>query len=272
MAFETGWIVFGITALVLIFLLTWYFFRGRDTGARLRLDLIRAYKAAPHKTGGAPVLLHGPVVSKEVMVPTGGDPVAFHATFIMSTGCTLIRDMNHRKPLPTPSSFKIFTTSGDFTVTDTGIPYRVDIVGAIERMNVGAEYFSQKYRQNLVLDGMAEWVFDDMVAFEAGSQALVPVFSISEAGRSVTSTIDSRVRTFTQGRDVPAAIADLLKQKIIRPEPGTEITVIEFFIPQKKSIWVFGEFDGTDTVKYGEGRGGLIVSYADPERAEGSPG
>jgi len=33
---------------------------------------------------------------------------------------------------------------------------------------------------------------------------------------------------------VPPAIADLLKQKNIRPQPGTEITGAVFFIPLKK--------------------------------------
>lgn len=270
MVFETGWIVFGIIAFVFILLVVIYLLWGKQIEERNRLKLIRAYRAAPRKIEGAPVLIHGTAGSKGVVMPTGGEPVAFHATFIMSAGCTLIRDLNNMKPLPSYTSFKIFTTSGDFTVTEAGVPYQVSIISAPERMKMGAEYFTENYKQTIVRDGMAEWVFDDMVAFEAGSQALVPVFSITEAGRSVTSTIDSRVRTFTHGRDVPPAIADLLKQKIIRPEPGTDITVIEFFIPLKKSIWTFGEFDGTNPVKYGEGKGGLYVSYADPVQEGGS--
>jgi hypothetical protein len=108
-------------------------------------------------------------------------------------------------------------------------------------------------------------VFDDMVRFIAASQALVPVFDITENGTSVTSAIDSRVRTFRQGHDVPLGIAEILRGKIIRPQPGEEITVVEFFIPLKKSVWVFGEFDGNDTVTYGEGGAGLYISYMDPE-------
>jgi hypothetical protein len=269
MEFDTGWILFGITALLFVLLIAVYLIWGKNIETRNRRNLIHTYRAALQKTEGKPVLIHGAAGSNGVVMPAGGDPVAFHATFIMSAGCTLIRDGNHQKPLPSYASFKIFTTSGDFTVTEAGVPYRVSIISALERMKTGAEYFSKQYKQTLVLDGMAEWVFDDMVAFEAGSQALVPVFSITEDGRSVTGTIDSRVRTFAHGRDVPPAIADMLKQKIIRPEPGAEITVIEFFIPLKKQVWVFGEFDGKDIVRDGEGRGGLFISYLDPEQEEG---
>ncbi|OPX63992.1 MULTISPECIES: hypothetical protein [unclassified Methanoregula] len=265
MGFETGLIKYVILALVFLLLVVIYLFWGSRIEEYNRLKLIRAYRAAPQKTEGKPILIHGTAGPKGVVMPTGGDPVAFHATFIMSPGCTLIRDLKTMKPLPSYTSFKIFTTSGDFTVTEAGVPYRVSIISALGRMKKGADYFSKNYKQTMVLDGMAEWVFDDMVAFEAGSQALVPVFSITEAGRSVTSTIDSRVRTFTHGRDVPPPIADILKQKIIRPERGTEITVIEFFIPLKKSVWAFGEFDGRDTIRYGEGKGGLYISYIDPD-------
>lgn len=270
MAFETGWITYGILAFVFLLLVVIYLFWGRQIEDRNRRKLIRACRAAPQKTGGNPVLIQGTAGSKGVVMPCGGDPVAFHATFIMSPGCTLIRDIKNMKPLPSYTSFKIFTTSGDFTVTEAGVLYHVNVISALERMRRGADFFSKNYKQTMVLDGMAEWVFDDMLAFEAGSQALVPVFSITEDGTSVTSTIDSRVRMFRHGRDVPPAIADLLKQKIIRPERGTEITVIEFFIPLNKTIWVFGEFDGTDTVRYGEGKGGLYISYRDPEQAERS--
>jgi len=235
-----------------------------------RIRLIRAYRAAPQKTAGVPVLIHGPADSRGNERPAGGDPVAFHATFIMTGGCTLIRKPGDIRPLPDYTSFKLFLTSGDFSVTEAGIRYRVSLISALERMRMGTDYFSGKYRQTLILDGMPENVFDDMVAFEAGIQALAPVFSITETGQSVASSVDSRVLRFTQGQDVPPAIADLLKKKIIRPQPGMEIAVIEFFIPEKKSVWVFGEFDGGNTVRYGEGGAGLSVSFEDPEQAGGS--
>jgi len=44
----------------------------------------------------------------------GGEPVAFHAMFIMSSGCTLIPDKNNLKPLPDYTSFKVFAMSGEF--------------------------------------------------------------------------------------------------------------------------------------------------------------
>lgn len=267
-AFTLSNIIITVTALAIIFLAIVLIsrFSNRRTAAN-RVKLIRAFKASPRKAADAPILLHGQASSPGVVMPAGGEPAAFHATFIMSRGCTLIRDMNHRKPLPANSSFKVFITSGDFSVTEAGVSYRVSIVSALERITMGAEWFTGKYKMNMVLDGMPENVFDDMVSFEAGSQALVPVFSITETGRSVMSSIDSRVRTFTQGSDVPPGIAEILKGKIIRPQPGEEITVLEFFIPLKKSVWVFGEFDGTDTVRYGEKGAMLSVSYGDPEIA-----
>lgn len=237
----------------------------RHLTAQNRTALIKAYKAAPRKTADAPVLIHGTAGLSGVTRPIGGDPVAFHATFIMSRGCSLIRDVNHRKPLPENTSFKVFTMSGDFPVTEAGVSYRVSLISTIQRMNAGAEYFTKNVKQTAILDGLPESVFDDMVTFEAASQALVPVFSIAETGRNVTSSIDSRVSRFIHGRDVPPVIADMLKQRIIRPQPGEEITVMEFFIPLKKSVWVFGEFSGGDTIRYGEDGAGLSVSYTDPE-------
>jgi hypothetical protein len=267
MVFENTTLLAGIVLVFVIIFIVLSLFLYKQVMGKNTLDLVRAYKAAPRKTPGSPVLLHGQAGSPGVIPPTGGDPVAFHATFIMSRACTLIRDMNNRKPLPDYTSFKVFTMSGNFTVTEAGIPYTISVISALEQINDGVAWFTKQYKQTLILDGMPESVFDDMVLFEAASQALVPVFSIIETGRSVTSSIDSRVSRFIHGRDVPPAIADLLKGKIIRPQQGEEITVVEFFIPFKKSVWVFGEFSGGDTVRYGENGAGLSVSYADPETA-----
>jgi hypothetical protein len=266
MAFENFMLFIGIATFLVIVGIILLLVFNRMT-ARDRIQMIKTYKAASGKTADAPILIHGTAGLSGVERPTGGDPVAFHATFIMSKGCTLIRDMSHRKPLPENTSFKVFTMSGDFPVTEAGVSYRVSLVSTIQRMIAGAEYFTKNVKQNALLDGLPESVFDDMVTFEAASQALVPVFSITETERSVTSSVDSRVSRFIHGRDVPLAIVDLLKQRIIRPQPGTEITVVEFFIPFKKSVWVFGEFSGGDTIRYGEDGAGLSVSYADPETA-----
>jgi len=268
MVFENTTLLAGIVLVFVIIVIVLSLVFYKQVMGKNRLDLVRGYKAAPRKIPGYPVLLHGPAGSPGVIPPTGGDPVAFHATFIMSRGCTLIRDVNNRKPLPDYTSFKVFTMSGNFTVTDAGIPFTINIVSALERIKDSAAWFTKEYKQTLVLDGMAESVFDDMVSFESAIQALAPVFSILETGRSVTSSVDSRVSRFIHGRVVPPAIADLLKGKIIRPQPGEEITVIEFFIPFKKSVWVFGEFSGGDKVRYGENGTGLSVSYVDPETAE----
>ncbi|MDD1680944.1 MAG: hypothetical protein LUQ35_04985 [Methanoregula sp.] len=265
MANDVYLLLFAIIIFLFVLIIAIYLIFGGQKENRNRLQLVRAYKAAPRKIGDSPVLVHGPAGSSGVVMPAGGDPVAFHATFIMSRGCTLIRDIYHQNAIPANSSFKVFTTSGNFPVTDAGIPYTVSIISALERMNEGAGMFTEKNRLNAVLDGMPETVFDDMIQFEAGIQALEPIFAVTVSGRSVTSTIDSRIRTFTQGRDVPPGIAEILKGKIIRPQPGEEITVVEFYIPLKKSVWVFGEFDGTDTVRFGESGARLFVSYNDPD-------
>jgi hypothetical protein len=267
MVFENTTLLAGIVLIFVILIIVLCLVLYKQITKKNRLDLMRAYTGAPRKTPGSPVLVHGPAGSPGVIPPTGGEPVAFHATFIMSRGCTLIRDPDNRKPLPDYTSFKVFTMSGNFSVTEAGIPYTISIISALERINDGAAGFTKQYKQTIVLDGMPDSVFDDMVTFEAASQALVPVFSLTDTGGSVTSSIDSRVSRFVHGRDVPPAIADILKGKIIRPQPGEEITVVEFYIPQKKSVWVFGEFDGKNTVWYGEDGAGLSVSYADPETA-----
>ena len=43
------------------------------------------------------------------------------------------------------------------------IPYTVNIISALERMNEGARLFTEKNRLNAVLDGMPETVFNDMI-------------------------------------------------------------------------------------------------------------
>jgi hypothetical protein len=265
MANDVYLLLFAIIVFIFVLVIFIYLVFGRQIETRNRLQMVRTYKTTLRKIAESPVLVHGPAGSSGIVMPAGGDPVAFHATFIMSRGCTLMRDIYHQNAIPANSSFKVFTTSGNFPVTDAGIPYTVSIISALERMNEGARLFTEKNRLNAVLDGMPETVFDDMIQFEAGIQALEPVLAITMTGKSVTSTIDSRVQTFTQGRDVPPGIAEILKGKIIRPQPGEEITVVEFYIPQKKSVWVVGEFDGPDTVRFGESGARLFVSYTDPD-------
>jgi hypothetical protein len=259
---DAGIIIFLVILAIILFLVF-----HRLTSAGDRIQLIRAFRAAPRKNVGAPVLVHGPAGSSGVAMLTGGEPVAFHATFIMSSSCTLIRAPGDREPLPSGSLFKVFSTSGDFSVTDAGVHYRISIVSAFERFAEGAVMFSENQKMNAVLDGMPESVFNDMVTFETAIRALAGVFAITETEKSVTSSIDSRIHAFTQGRDVPEAIAGVLRQKIIRPQPGEEITVAEFFIPLKKSVFVFGTFDGVDTVLFDDTATGLSVSYVDPETA-----
>ena len=265
MAYDDIALLAGIAVFLVILAIVLFLIFNNRISPSNRMRLIRAYKGAPRKTANAPVLVHGPAGSSGVVMLTGSEPVAFHATFIMSNDCTLIRTPGARRPLPSGSSFKIFSTSGDFTVSEAGVPYTISIISALERFSEGAAMFTENQKMNAVLDGMPESVFDDMVTFEAAIRALAGVFTISVTGKSVTSSIDSRVSRFTQGRDMPEAIAEMLRQKIIRPQPGEEVTVAEFFIPLKKSVFAFGTFDGVDTVLFGDTATGLSVSYVDPE-------
>jgi len=267
MAYDTITLLAGIAVFLVILIIVLFLVFNKRASMGNRIRLIRAYKAAPRKTADAPVLVHGPAGSSGVAMPTGGEPVAFHATFIMSPGCTLIRMPGDPKFLPSGSSFKVFTTSGDFSVNDSGVTCIISIISALERFSEGAAMFSENQKMNAVLDGMPESVFDDMLTFEAAIKALAGVFAITATGKSVTSSIDSRVSRFTQGRDVPPAIAGMLRQKIIRPQCGEEITVAEFFIPLEKSVFAFGTFDGVDTVLFDDTAAGLSVSYVDPETA-----
>ena len=111
-------LLFAIVIFIFVLITAIYLLFGKQIETRNRLQMVRAYKAAPRKIADSPVLVHGPAGSTGVVMPAGGDPVAFHATFIMSRGCTLIRDIYHQNAIPTNSSFKVFTTSGNFRVTD----------------------------------------------------------------------------------------------------------------------------------------------------------
>ena len=265
MAYDTITLLAGITIFIVILAIVLFLVFNNRISAGKRIRRIRAYKAKPRKIAGAPVLVHGPACSPEVVMPTGGEPVAFHATFIMSTGCTLFRTSGNHKILPENTSFKLFTMSGDFVVADNGMIYIVSIISALKRLSQGNAMFSKDQKLNAVLDGVMETVVNDAVSFEATIQALARVFAITAPGTLIISAIDSRVRTFAQGLDVPPAIADLLRERMVRPQPGEKITIVEFFIPLKKSVYVFGTFDGKDTVRYDNTATALSVSYVDPE-------
>jgi hypothetical protein len=259
--------VSSFIVILLVFILFLVFSKRTTAGDRERL--IRAYKAVPRKAAHAPVLVHGPAGSAlPILSPCGGQ-VAFYAAFIMSKDSILVREPGDM-PLHSASSFRIFSTSGDFFITEAGVPYTISIVSALEREYGTASPFTRDQKLNAVLSGIPESVFGDMENFEAAVRALVPVFTIAATWTSVTSAIDSRVRTFTHGRDVPPAVADLLRGKIIRLQPGDEIRVVEFYIPVKKTVWVFGYFDGTDTVLSGDPPAALSVSFEDPEQAGGT--
>ena len=265
MAYDIIALLAGIAIFFVILAIVLFSVFNNRISAGKRIRRIRAYKAKPRKIAGAPVLVHGPAGSPVVVMPTGGEPVAFHATFIMSRGCTLFRTPGNNKILPENTSFKIFTMSGDFSVADNGMTYTVSIISALKRFSQGRGKFSKDQKLNAVLDGMPETVFNDVESFEATLQVLAKVFAITTPGTLVISAIDSRVRTFTQGLDVPPAIAELLRQRLIRPQPDEEITIVEFFIPLKKSVYAFGTFDGKDAVRYDDTATALSVSYVDPE-------
>lgn len=253
-----------VLILAFILIIGFVLFHKRITG-KMRKDTIRAWKAAPKKEKGAPLLVHGTAVSPGNVLPSTGEPVAFYALFVMSKGSLLKMDSFGQKLLPSTTSFKIFETSGDFSIIENSTPYTVSITSILAHFYEGASMFATDHVQEAILSGFSENVFNDAVNFEAAMQALTTVLKISAPNNSVRSAVDTRTNTYILGHNVPPAIGDFITKKWIRPKQNEEITVVEFFIPQMKKVYGFGTFDGENSIRYMGETVALSVTYTDPE-------
>lgn len=259
-----------------------------------RKALVRAFRAAPVIRKDAPILVQGPAIAPDHVMPTTGEHVAYYGLFVLSRE-TAISDSSSRfriQGLPTSPTritgskgFRFFEQSGDFLVSSQGTQYLVGMAGAYARFAKGAEAVGSLAGGVFKNAGLPGQMFDDAMGFEVALAALGAVFgfdapigqSTSKRGNlqnrttstfssvlSATSRIDARVHYFLVGGNMPKGILDLLAKRNIVPEDKEEIIVVETFIPLNREVSVFGTYDGDGQVVFQDGTVELSVSYGDP--------
>lgn len=257
--------------------------------------MVRAFREHPVISKNAPILLHGPAQSPDLILPTTGEHVAYYALIILSKESSLSEMRYHAhmggSTLSTShvtgiQGFRFFVTSGDFAVNSGGIPYTIQISSLMNWFAKGFSMVSSLVGDIVTSSGIPAGTFDDTISLEVAEQALLWAFGYSApikstknttgglAGQttyassfvdSVKSTVDTRVQNYMTGVNLPPGILSILQRKGITPEDKMEITVIELFIPLNKEVWVFGTFDGDRSVIYADPVVRLMVSYDDPE-------
>ena len=68
------------------------------------------------------------------------------------------------------------------------------------------------------------------------------------------------------GYNLPQGIFDLIAKRGITLDDKEEVIVIETFIPLNREVFVFGTFDGDNSIVYADGTVQLSVSYTDPPK------
>lgn len=259
-----------------------------------RNTLINAYKTAPTKTRNAPILIQGPVPSPDLILPTTGEHVGFYALFILSKESSMTSSESNlsigsgsieRSHISDMKGFRVFETSGDFSVVSEGTRYEVGISGVLAQFKKGASLFTSPFTGLIASSGIPEKVQNDTMGFQMAQEAYSLIFGFSAPIRAVTSTIgdkwqqttyitssvvsatstvDSRLQSYVTGINLPKGVLEILAKKGIVPTDKEEISVIELFIPLHKEVYVFGTFDGEKSIVFLDSTVKLSVSYQDP--------
>ncbi|NMB79698.1 MAG: hypothetical protein GYA23_11470 [Methanomicrobiales archaeon] len=265
MQFSPADILYAIIIIIIIAILAGLILVSDRITRMMQLRRIRAFRASPVKRENEPVLIQGLAVSPGHTLPTSGEQVAFYALFVMTQGSNLAMAFKRTQLLPSTTAFKIFESSGDFTVIENTVPYRIEISSIVAYFFTGGRMFAEQHRHEAISLGYSETIFNEAVNFEAAIQALTKVFRISATGDSYISAIDTRVTHYQYGDNTPSGILDFIRRKGISPKPGEKISVIEFSIPQKKPLYVFGTLGEGNSIRYTSDTVSLSVSYTDPE-------
>ena len=298
----TGLFVFSFILFLFIGIAAYAFLSKRITADRQK-QLIKAFRASPVIKKDSPLLVRGPARAPDSILPTTGEHVAFYGLFVLSKE-SAITDTHtgigiriNGIPLGTDQTridsvegFTFFETSGDFTVASGGMYYFVRASSVFAYFKKGMDMVSGLVAGQFSKAGMPERIIKDNMEFTLAEQALkmlcgfeAPV--VQERSRrfsgswtrttttrrttfsavTATSRIDSRVHHFLSGYNLPQGIVDLIaKRGIVLPEKE-EVIVIETFIPLNRKVFVFGTFDGDQSIIFADNTVQLSVSYTDPE-------
>lgn len=289
-------IVIGIIGLFV------YAHLSKKVTADKRKALIRAFKAAPVIAKGAPILVQGPAVSPDVILPSTGEHVAFYSMFVFSRESKITGSRSATRiringiPLGSDGTriesvegFMFSESSGDFTVAAEGRQYEVKPSGVFAYFRKGADLVSGLVEGQFKAAGLPESFFRDAMNIKIAEPSLAmlcgfdaPIVTdhtrrYSGSGSRKTTTqrttfsvvmatsrIDARVHTFVSGFNLPQGILDLIAKRGIELPEKEEIIVVETFIPLNRKVYVFGTFDGDRNIVYEDSTVQLSVSYTDP--------
>ncbi|NMB78386.1 MAG: hypothetical protein GYA23_04755 [Methanomicrobiales archaeon] len=297
-----GLYIFGFVLLLFIGVIVYAHVQGRLT-ANKRKQLIRAFKASLNIEKNAPILVQGRAVAPDLILPTTGEHVAYYGIFVMSRESAITDTRttsgiringiplgNDGMKIDSLEGFMFFESGGDFTITSGGVNRTVRVSGVFAYFKKGADLVSGFVAGQFKSAGLPEEFFNDIMQFKVAEQALkmlcgfdAPLVTARTQRRSgswnrTTTTqrssvsvvsskasIDTRVHHFVSGFNLPAGIMELItKRKIELPEKE-EIIAVEVFIPLNREIFVFGTFDGEESIIYADSTTRLSVSYTDPE-------
>jgi len=299
---NSGLIIFLIIIVAIIGIFVYAHISKRVTADK-RKALIRAFKAAPAVTKNAPVLVQGPAVSPDVVLPSTGEHVAFYSMFVFSResavtdsrSATRIRingiplgSDGHR--IEGVGGVMFYETSGDFTVEASNTRYLVQPSGVFAYFKSGADLVSGLVEGQFKAAGLPESFFRDAMNIKIAEPALAMLCGFDapivtqhtrsysgSAGRKTTterttvsvvmakSRIDARVHHFVSGFSLPQGVMDLIAKRGIGLPDREEVIVVETFIPLNREVYVFGTFDGDKSIVYTDSTTQLSVSYTDPE-------
>jgi hypothetical protein len=298
----SGLYLFGFIILLIVGLFAYSYLNKRITADK-RKQLIKAFKASPKITKGAPVFVQGTAQAPDVILPTTGEHVAYYGMFVISkeTAITDTRsgiDMRvggiplgtEKTHIDSVQGFTFYETSGDFTIAATGSYYFVRPSGVFAYYKKGLDLVSGLVKGQFAKIGMPESVIDDNLNFKLAEQALKTFCGLeaplveersrrfsgswtekTTTGRTTFSAvtakgrIDARVHQFLSGYNIPQGVLDLITKRGYALGEKEEIIVIETFIPLGREIFVFGTFDGDKSIVFADNTVQLSVSYQDPE-------
>jgi hypothetical protein len=287
----TGWSPYGKEILVGFILFFVVLIVYSTLVKRKRKKLIKSLKSGGTPVAGGPIFIQGAADDPPLTLPSTKEKCAFYAVHVFSKESAFKSKLGSTEV----HGFDVIDMSGDFSVNKDGKKYIVGISDYYERMKplVGAiidfevkmmlgrygttvqDYISEKKFAPaiksvlMVVFGMKDY------ESKSGSSTSMPFYrniSTKIKFQKLDSTIDTAIREYTFGKDVPEGIMKILRdKKVIQTSlvnDGDGMYVIEAYIPLGKPIYVVGTYttkNGKDVILMKDNVTSLTVSYKDPE-------
>lgn len=185
---STGLYIFGIIIILIIGLFAYSYLNKRRVADRQK-DLMKAFRASPVIARDKPIFIQGQAQAPDVLLPSTGEHVSYHGTFVMSKETT-IRDTHsgvgitlngiplgealglEKNQINAIQGFHFFETSGDFTVACGSGNYFVRPSGVMAYFQKGADMVAGLIMNQFTGRGLAGSFFKDAMTFQAAQQGL----------------------------------------------------------------------------------------------------